>query len=154
MISVLEGLYVEAGNTPLSGSGVRRRAFSNKEIQFFAPLLVKGLQQATPEEIVTFFETAEISDLHEATTSGGVFVKNDALHIILSNYSVKTQIWQDNDAYEAPYRLRPLEPIDPEPGRLVFEPAQFMVQLNPSGWFETLKGKPWHAAVSYADLPQ
>ncbi len=153
MAKVLQGLYVERDTTPLSRTGARQRAFSEKEINFFAPLFVKGLQQSTPEEVVTFFETAEISELQEATTSGGVFVKNNALHIILSNYGVKTQIWQDNDQYEAPYRLRPLESIKPEPGRLVFEPAQFMVQLEDASWFESLKGKPWHAAVSYLELP-
>ena len=160
MKKVLQGLYVEDEQSTLgeaifgnAGKGPPRRAFSDSEVKFFAPLLVKGLEQATPEEIVTFFETAEISDLHEATTSGGVFVKDNALHIVLSNHSVKTQIWQDNDEYQAPYRLSPLEPIDPEPGNLVFEPSQFMVPVETVGWFETLKGKPWHAAVSFKDLP-
>ena len=161
MKNILQGLYVQEEPSAFerallgqSGQEGRRRAFSDREVKFFAPLLVKGLEQATPEEIVTFFETAEISDLHEATTSGGVFVKDDAVHILLSNHSVKTQIWQDNDEYQAPYRLNPLEPIDPEPGQIIFEPKKFMVQSKTSGWFETLKGKPWHAAVSYKDLPQ
>lgn len=159
MKRILQGLYVVDEESVLgeaifgnSGKGPRRRAFSDGEVKFFAPLLVEGLQQATPEEIVTFFETAEISDLHEATTSGGVFVRDEALHIILSNHSVKTQIWQDNDEYQAPYRLSPLEPIDPGLGRLVFDPPQAMVQIETSGWFETLKGRPWHTAVSYKVL--
>ena len=160
MQKVLQGLYVEDESSTLgstlfgnTGKETPRRVFSDGEVKFFAPLLVKGLEQATPEEIVTFFETAEISDLHEATTSGGVFVKDDAIHILLSNHSVKTQIWQDIDEYQAPYRLNPLEPIDPEPGRLVFEVSKFMVPIETAGWFETLKGKPWHVAVSYKDLP-
>ena len=159
MTQVLKGLYVEVDTsaislpfTPSSRGGSRHRAFSDREIQFFAPLLVKGLQQATPEEIVTFFETAEVSDLHEATTSGGVFVRNEALHIIVSNFSVKTLIWQDNAEYHAPYRLAPLEPINPEPGRLIFEPEKFMAPIQSTEWLTNLKGKPWQAAVRYKEL--
>ena len=152
MTKVLDGLYVEIDSTAFSSSNTRRKAFSDREVQFFAPLLVKGLQQATPEEVVTFFETAEISDLHEATTSGGVFVKDHALHIILSNHGAKSLIWQDNDGYEAPHRLRPLEPIDPEPGRVVFAPNQYMQPVNSPGWIESLKGRPWHTAVSYEEI--
>ena len=153
MKKVLKGFYVEKDKTAFSTSNIRHRALSDREVEFFAPLFVRGLQQATPEEIVTFFETAEISELYEGTTSGGVFVKDDTFHMILSNHSVKTQIWQNNDEYEAPYRLRPLEPIKPEPGRLVFEPTQFMAALEESSWLEKLRGKPWHAAVRYTDLP-
>ncbi len=159
MTQVLKGLYVEVDTTAISlpftqnsGSDSRRRAFSDREVQFFAPLFVKGLQQATPEEIVTFFETAEVSDLHEATTSGGIFVREEELHIILSNLSVKTLIWQDNAEYQAPYRLAPLEPINPEPGRLIFEPEIFMVPAQSTGWLTDLKGKPWQAAVLYKEL--
>ena len=159
MTQVLKGLYVEVDTSAISlsfsensGSGSRRRAFSDREIQFFAPLFVKGLQQATPEEIVTFFETVEISDLHEATTSGGVFVRHEAVHVVLSNLSVKTLIWKDNAEYHAPYRLAPLDPINPEPGRLIFEPEKFMVPIQSAGWLTNLKGKPWQAAVLYKEL--
>ncbi|MGB0909294.1 MAG: hypothetical protein ACPGYT_02940 [Nitrospirales bacterium] len=159
MTEVLKGLYVEVDTSTLSPpfwddseNNVRRRAFSDGEIQFFAPLFVKGLQEATPEEIITFFETAEISDMHEATTSGGVYVRNDTLHIILSNDNVQTPIWQDNAEYHAPYRLAPLEPIAPEPGRLVFVPTKLMVPVQSKGWLASLKGKPWQAAVSYKKL--
>ncbi|MCA9471461.1 MAG: hypothetical protein MRJ96_00975 [Nitrospirales bacterium] len=153
MTKMLKGFYVEEEETAYSSPGVRHRALSDREAEFFAPLFVKGLQQATPEEIVTFFETAEISELYEATTSGGIFVKDQTFHMILSNYNVKTLIWRDNSEYEAPFRLRPLEPISPEPGRLVFEPSQFMVKLQRLSWFDKLKGEPWHAAVSYMDIP-
>ncbi|GJL65333.1 MAG: hypothetical protein NPIRA05_03040 [Nitrospirales bacterium] len=154
MTRVLTGLFTEVGDTPFSRSGTRHRAFSDSEIKFFAPLFVRGLEQATPEEVVTFFETAEISDQQEATTSGGVFVRENGLYIIMSNHGVKTAIWQDNDQYESPQRLSPLEPMAPEPGRLVFEPAEFMLPLEENTWLDTLKGKPWHAAVKYLELPE
>ena len=157
MEQILRGLYVEIDNAtlPLFNLGnqpVRRRAFSDREVAFFAPLFVQGLRQATPEEVVTFFETTEISSLHRLTTSGGLFVSGNNLHVLMSNHGVKTQIWQDNDSYEAPFRLRPLEPIDPEPGQLIFEPSTFMVSGTRFEFIEALGGNPWHVAIRFEEF--
>ena len=156
---ILRGVHVEIGNAtlslPLIGSSrfaSPRRAFSDTEIDFFAPLLVEGLKQATPEEVVTFFETAEISDTQEITTSGGVYLANDLFHVLLSNYSTKTQIWQDAEQYRAPYRLRPLEPIDPQPGRLVFEPSTLMVEVKEGFFQKAFSAEPWQVGVRYKEL--
>ncbi len=125
LAQVMRGLRVKIRNAvfsipftefPQSSGG--RRAFSDGEIKFFAPLFGEGLAQATPEELVTFYETGKVSDLHQLTTSGGLFIKGDELHFVLGNHGTKTEIWRDNEQYEAPYHLRPLEPIDPQPGRL------------------------------------
>lgn len=150
MEKVMKGVYLEYGKSDRSS---RRRAFSDKEIEFFAPFWVKGLSQATPEEVVTFYETAEISELYEITTSGGVFVKDNAIHVLLSNYSVRTQIWQDNDEYRAPFRLRPLSPIEPQPGRLVFDPPQLMIPQTEKSFTGLMKsGRPWQVGVLYQEL--
>lgn len=153
---VLRGLYVETRNVSLSGlvggAAQRQPAFSQREIAFFAPLFVKGLGQARSDEMVTFYETAEISDVHELTTSGGMFLQGDAMHIVLSNYGVKTEIWQDNEQYRPPVRNRPLEPIDPEPGQLVFRPARFMVQSDEGTVAAFVQGKPWHVAVRFREI--
>jgi len=156
---VMRGLQVEIHNAALSGlflggSGTskRLRAFSDREITFFAPLFAKGLAQATPEELVTFYETADISDLYQLTTSGGIFVKGNEIHFLLSNHAVKTRIWQDNDQYEAPYHLRPLEPIDPQPGRLVFDPSQLMVEPQRGILNIALKAEPWEVGVRWKEL--
>lgn len=156
---VMRGLRVEIHNTvfslPFSGTPSSmggQRAFSEPEIKFFAPLLAKGLAQATPEELVTFYETGEVSDLYQLTTSGGLFVKGDELHFLLSNHSVKTRIWQDNEQYEAPYHLRPLEPIDPQPGRLLFDPPRLMVEPTRDMLNIGLTAEPWQVGVRYKEL--
>ena len=77
-------------------------AFSDTEIQLFAPHFVKVLEKATKEEMVTFFETANIDSEHDLTTSGGVFVAGGNRYVVLSNFSVETRAWQDNDRYEVP----------------------------------------------------
>lgn len=156
---ILRGVNVEIGNDALSlpfmGSSsfsAPRRAFNKTEIDFFAPLIVEGLKQATPEEVVTFFETAEISDLQEITTSGGVYLSDDIFYVLISNYSTKTQIWQDNEQFHAPYRLRPLEPIDQQSGRLVFEPANLMIEVKRGFLQEAVSGDPWQMGILYKEL--
>lgn len=157
--SALRGMFVEEDTSPVplafgrSGPDKRSRAFGDAEVKFLTPLLVEGLSRATPEELVTFYETADISSTQRVVTSGGVFVIADEFHIVLGNHATKVNIWQDAAEYEAPYRLRPLEPISPEPGRLVFEPASQMVSLETSSLSERVKGSRLHAAVRYKDLP-
>jgi len=155
---VLRGLYVKIEEASVlhsligGDSSTRQRAFSDKEIEFFAPLFVKGLRQATPEEVVTFYETAEISDLYEVTTSGGVFVHGDEFHVLLSNFRVKTPVWQDNEQYQAPVRMRPLEPIDPQPGRLLFDPPRLMVQPEDGMLRKAFLAVPWEVGVRWKEL--
>ena len=145
---LLQGLRVERG---LLASN-QYAALSDTEIRLFAPHFVKALEKATPEEMVTFFEAAELGDDYQLTTSGGLFVAGENLHVILSNFSVKTPIWQDNEHYEASYRDRPLEQMEPQPGRLVFEPQKFMVNAPEGEIGGRLKGKPWQVAIRYKEV--
>ncbi len=151
MVRILENVRVDQG---LFGSNPMdaRSAFSDTEIQLFAPHLVKGLEQATPEEIVTFYETAEWGEDHQLTTSGGLYVANGHLHIVLSNFSVKTPHWQDLEEYEASFRFRPLEQMEPKRGRLLFVPSQFMVESPGGELGSRFKGKPWQVAIRYQDF--
>ena len=158
MIRIMQGILAEKRGL-YSASSARisqsHPAFSKTEIQFFAPLVVKGLSQATPEEMVTFFETVEIEtdDLeknYQLTTSGGFYVAGGNFYVVLSNFSVKAPLWRDlldSQSEEGSIRTRPLEQLEPQPGRLIFEPQEFMV-ASPDGEIgSTLKGKPWQVAI-------
>ena len=163
MIRIMEGIRVEKRGLysgASSGSSRLPSAFSQSEIQFFAPLIVKGLSRATPEEMVTFFETAEIEtdDVernYQLTTSGGFYVAGGNFYVALSNFSVKTPMWQDAEESqneEGSIRTRPLEQLEPQPGRLIFEPREFTV-ANPDGEIGSmLKGKPWQVAIRLKDF--
>ncbi len=145
---LLEGVRIQRGLL----SSTQHAAFSDMELRLFAPHFAKALGKATPEEIVTFFETAEIDGQYQLTTSGGLFVAGGNLYVVLSNFSVKTPLWQDNEEYEASYRNRPLEQMDSQPGQLVFEPREFM-EKSPDGEIGSrLKGKPWQVAIRYQEL--
>lgn len=148
MIRILQGIRVERG---LLGSS-QSPAFSDTEIGVFAPHFANALQKATREEIVTFFETGQLDHEHDLTTSGGLYVAGGNLYVFLSNFSVKTRAFQDNERYEAPYRNRPLEQIDPQPGRLLFEPGEFMVRSPDGEIGSRFKGKPWQVAIQYQDF--
>ncbi len=148
MTRLLQGLRVERGLL----ASKQYAALSDTEIRLFVPHFVKALEKATPEEMVTFFETAELGEEHQLTTSGGLFVAGENLHVVLSNFSVKTPIWQDSENYEASYRARPLEQMEPQPGRLVFEPQKFVVNAPEGEIGGRLKGKPWQVAIRYKEL--
>lgn len=154
MAGMLRGLRIEQGllGSLDSAQGGGHPAFSDGEVTFFAPLFVKGLSQATPEELVSFFETAEISSEYQGTTSGGLFVAGGVLHVILSNYSVKTRIWRDNEQYKASYRNRPLEQMEPKPGRLLYEPRAAMVSSSEGEMGNFLEGKPWQVGIRLQDV--
>jgi len=163
IIKIMQGTRVEKRglySASSSRSSQSHPAFSQSEIQFFAPLIVKGLSRATPEEMVTFFETAEIEtdDLErdfQLTSSGGFYVAGGNFYVVVSNFSVKTPLWQDAELSrneEGSIRTRPLEQLEPQPGRLVFEPREFMV-TSPDGEIgSTLKGKPWQVAIRLKDF--
>ncbi len=157
--NVMKGLYVEIQRSsislPLLGGGESDRypAFNKKEIDFFAPLLARGLSLAQPNEIITFYERGEISRLHELTTSGGMFIQGDVLYVILSNHGVQTEIWQDVEEYQSPVRHQPLKQIDPQPGRLVFDPDQFMVPPQKETFATLAQGKPWQVGIRFKELP-
>jgi len=163
MIRIMEGIRVEKRGL-YSGASSRSShlppAFSQSEMQILAPLIAKGLSQATPEEMVTFFETAEIEtdDLekdYQLTTSGGFYVAGGNLYVVLSNFSVKAPVWRDlldSQKEEGSIRTRPLEQLEPQPGRLSFEPQEFMV-ASPDGEIGSmLKGKPWQVAIRLKDF--
>ncbi len=161
MIQMMQGIRAEkTGLFGASSSSSTHPVFSTSEIEIFAPLIVKGMSQATPEEMVTFFETAEIEtdDLEknfQITTSGGFYVAGGNFYVVLSNFSVKTPVWQDaqRSSYDVDsIRTNALEQLKAQPGLLVFEPREFLVE-SPDGTIGGfLKGKPWQVAIRYREF--
>jgi hypothetical protein len=133
MAAVLRGIIVEESATRLPlyddnfGQQRRHPAFTEKEVSFFAPLLAHALSTATPDEIVTFYETLTLSGAFSGggreVTSGGLFVRGDELHLTLANYRSSTHYRADIGVADTEDdRLVPLRAIAPQLGRLDFEP--------------------------------
>ena len=136
IIAVLSGVIVEeptrlTSSLPFlgkNGEPPQQPAFRAEEINFFAPLLAKGLGSAKPEEIVTFYQVTQRPGTIDHVTSGGVFIDGDELHVLLSNYRSSTRYPPDVEtmAY-VDGRSTPLQPIVPQEARLDFRPASAVV---------------------------
>ena len=155
--NVLKGLYVERRSSfslPLVGGGESERypVFNENEIAFFAPLLAQGFGLAQSNEVVTFYERGEISHLHEVRTSGGLFLQGDVLYVILSNHAAQTEIWQDVEEYHSPVRLQPLKQLEPQSGRLLFDPPQHMAPPQRESFGSIARGKPLQVGVRFKEL--
>jgi hypothetical protein len=129
-------------------------AFRNKDITLFAPLLALALSKATPEEVVTFYQTRYISAITREVTSGGVFVQGDELHLILANYRSHTRYMADFGSAETEDdRLTPMQSLAPQEGRLDFEPDSAKWERPVGGLGKIFQWNHRELAVLYKQLP-
>jgi len=145
MAAVLGGVRIEEPLALVRGDILQRNpvprvhpAFTDTDIAFFAPLLALALSKATPEEVVTFYQTRYLSGTSREVTSGGLFVQVDELHLILANYWSPTHYWADFGVAETEDdRLTPMQSLAPQGGRLDFEPQSAKWE-QPVGCLEKL----------------
>lgn len=118
----------------------RHPAFTEPEIDLFAPLLASALGKATPEEIITFYRSTTRSGTQREVTSGGLYVQGENLHIVLANYRSPTHFSADIGVADTmDDRLTPLRAIAPQRGLLTFEPREAAGEMTESGmakWFQ------------------
>ncbi len=128
MAAVLSGLMIEEPSRLFAfldkdREPQRHPAFNEAEVQFFAPLLARGLGQATSEEVVTFYQTHQDTAIIRKVTSGGIYVDDEKMHVVLSNYRSPTHSASDpgvDDTMDD--RLTPMRRMAPQEARLEFEP--------------------------------
>jgi len=86
----MEGLRVrEHRAAPIRwvrGMAEMEPAFRKEEMEVLIPRLLEGLELAVPQEIVTFYVSHPVNATNREVTSGGLYVTEGRLHIILSNY--------------------------------------------------------------------
>jgi hypothetical protein len=129
-------------------------AFTDKDIALFAPLLALALNKATPEEVVTFYQTRKISAITREVTSGGLFVQGDELHLVLANYRSHTRSMADSGVAEtADDRLTPMQSLAPQGGRLDFEPDSAKRERLVGSLGKILQWDRRELAVLYKQLP-
>jgi hypothetical protein len=143
--SILDGVRIEEPIALVRGDILQRDpvplihpAFSDKDIAFFAPLLTLALSKATPEEVVTFYQTRKTSALTREVTSGGLFVRGDELHLILANFQSPTHYMADAGVADTQDdRFTPMQSLAPQRVRLDFEPHSAK-QERPVGGLEAI----------------
>ena len=139
MATVLRGIMIQEPLTRLPfyddlSIPRRHRAFSEEAVAFWAPLLRLGLNKATPEEVVTFYQSKQLAFMKREVTSGGLFLDGEKLHVVLSNYRSETSSTADSGmADNQDDRLTPLRSLAPQKGILHFEPREFQVRPDDDG---------------------
>ncbi|WP_173047245.1 hypothetical protein [Nitrospira sp. KM1] len=159
MAAVLRGVILEEPMTrfPLYddvSQPRRHHVFDDGKVDFLAPLLTLSLGKAMPEEVVTFYLSKDEPGGSREVTSGGVYVQDDLLHLILGNYRSSTHYIADiGVADTADDRLSPMLPIAPQQGRLDFEPRAALQSSSSASWSRLWERDPREIVVRYQQLP-
>lgn len=69
----------------ITGQPQANPAFSSTELQILAPKLSRALTEAKPQELVTFYRRFSDASVGLAITSGGLFMQDGYLFVILAN---------------------------------------------------------------------
>jgi uncharacterized membrane protein len=108
-----------------------RAVFSLEEIALLAPAIKESFQSAAPHEWIAYCTTIPHgSDL--AVTSGGIFVSESLLHIVVANH--RTLLARESADFRA-VRENPFHSVRGSDGALTFESSRYVVrrQANWSG---------------------
>lgn len=103
-------------------------AFTEKEVTALAPHLVAGLAKASPVDLVSFYLAQRGSNRALLITSGGIFVRNQRLYLILANARTSQSSVQYETTYEPNSLGNPLLPIARFKFVAGFIPADWRVQ--------------------------
>ena len=115
MAAVLKGVRVKSrdviGGFELLSDKDSAQAFSTREILALAPHLSQAFKKASPQDIATFYLTTQDSGQGALITSGGLFVRNEHLYIVLANVRTSPSSIQYENTYELDIKDQPLLPI-------------------------------------------
>ncbi len=95
----------------LRGEAELEPAFQPDEIEVLSRRLLEGLELAVPQELVTFYVSHPVNATTREVTSGGLYVTDGRLHIILSNYRAVYGIPPAGLIYDRRFPLFSLGPL-------------------------------------------
>ena len=122
----------------ISGVATMEPVFHDEEIELLWPRILEGLEMAVPQELVTFYVSHPVNATKREVTSGGLYVTEQALHIILSNYRATYAIPPAGMIYDRRYPLLPLGPLALD---ILYEAEEEdLVMAKEEGLFEALFG--------------
>ena len=135
MMEALRGLRVrEHRSGPIRwfrGFAKPEPAFDEEAIELLAPRLLEGLELAVPQELVTFYLSHPINATKREVTSGGLYVKDGHLHIIVSNHRTNFEIPPAGLIYDRRYPLFSLTPLGVD---LLYEADDTVISKEESFW--------------------
>jgi hypothetical protein len=132
MARILAGVYVQhrdvvAGFGMFFGDKEGDPAFTATQIAFAAPLLVEALRKASPKDMATFYLVSGDKREGKLVTSGGIFVQDGRLHLILANARTSPVSVQYENTYVFDQREEPLVPLARKKFIVGFHPAEAWV---------------------------
>lgn len=138
----LEGLRVrEHRAAPIRwvrGMAEMEPAFRKEEMEVLIPRLLEGLELAVPQELVTFYVSHPVNATKREVTSGGLYVTEGRLHIILSNYRTIYGIPPAGLIYD---RRFPLFSLAPSGVDILYEAEdEELVHAEEEGLFDAIFG--------------
>lgn len=147
LTQVLSGLRVVSRQGVLApiimGKTQEYPAFSTMESQNLALPLSRALEQARPEELVTFYRRISDSSVGLAITSGGVFVRQTHLYVVLANHrTLPSAGMNQNIVAEIDPIDSPLLPISRTGFRATFASSLAVVPIDErEPWLYTDEGR-------------
>lgn len=116
MTRVLSGLFVQkrdpvGGFNLLFGDKEGAPAFTASQITLVAPLLATALHKASPKDMATFYLMTPDKEHGRLVTSGGLFVREGRMYVILANAHTAFVSVQYENTYELDTHDEPLLPI-------------------------------------------
>ncbi len=115
MTSILKGIQIHdrdlVGTAGLLMGSDSVPAFTDQDIASLAPHLIAGLAKASPVDLVSFYLAQRGSNRAPLITSGGVFIRNQHLYLILANARTSPSSIQYETTYEPNSLSNPLLPI-------------------------------------------
>ena len=135
---ILSGITVQWHSGLLSAlfSRAPRRAFTDGEAAMLAGHLSRALAEAGPRELAVFYLNVPETGESARVTSGGVYVRDDQLVVMLANYHyVITWSEQATGKSQVSHRTareKPLQSLPEGDYRLIPGPGQSLLGGNPS----------------------
>ena len=111
--------------------------FREEEIELLLPSLLEGLELAVPQELVTFYVSHPVNATTREVTSGGLYVTEGQLHIIVSNYRFMYRVPSAGLIYDRRY---PLFSLSPSAVDILYKADEEVVFSKEESLFEDILG--------------
>jgi hypothetical protein len=142
IVSALRGLQLQGrdvmGTFGLFEQDRESAAFLERDVAILAPFVATGLAKASPRDLVRFYLVQRDSRQAPLITSGGLFLRNQHLYVILANGRTSPSSVQYENTYEPNFRLDPLLPIARFKFKVAFRPGEWRVATHEAkkadGW--------------------
>jgi hypothetical protein len=133
---LLQGLIIQEHRIWLQrwimGDAPYQAAFQDQEIALLSVHLSEALAQAKPNERVTFYLSEPQASTKRVVTSGGLYMKDTELHLILGNWQIVYGIPTYGMIYDRRY---PMRPTAAKGFDLFFQPHEAMRRTE-SSWID------------------